>query len=174
MVYRKKMNSLSNFRKRTVIKSIQMQKWIKHSDPDHTNILVTHYLLVIQVGVGTGFVLGCVIRYIQENEVKCDHMYQKPKQDYGITTVSNGFLAKDTEQQTTCKWNKNNCSYNLYKQYPLDENHLVAMRWIIHPEVSNRVHQQGELNWASQLKPSGQQISSIIMLRPESILKRQD
>ena len=43
-------------------------------------------------------------------------MYQKPKQDYGITTVSVGFLAKDTEQQTTCKWNKNNCSYNLYKQ----------------------------------------------------------
>ena len=66
-------------------------------------MLVTHYLLVIQIGVGTGFVLGCVIRYIQENEVKCDHMYQKPKQDYRITTISVGFLAKDTEQQTTCK-----------------------------------------------------------------------
>ena len=142
MVYRKKMNSLSNFRKRTVIKSIQMQKWIKHSDPDHTTMLVTHYLLVIQIGVGTGFVLGCVIRYIQENEVKCDHMYQKPKQDYRITTISVGFLAKDTEQQTTCKWNQKNCSFNLYKQYPLDKTHLVAVRWLIHEKVSTRVRQQ--------------------------------
>ena len=37
-----------------------------------------------------------------------------------------------------------------------------------------RVRQRGELNRASQLQPSGQQISSTIISRPESILSGQD
>ena len=57
---------------------------------------------------------------------------------------------------------------------PLDETHLVTVRGLIHQEVSNKVRQPGELNRASQLKRSGQQISSTIMSRPESILIRQD
>ena len=57
---------------------------------------------------------------------------------------------------------------------PLDETHLVTVRGLIHQEVSNKVRQRGELNRASQLKPSAQQISSTIMSRPESILIRQD
>ena len=50
---------------------------------------------------------------------------------------------------------------------PLDENDLVAVRRLIHQEVSTKVRQRGELNWASQLKASGQQISSTIMSRPD-------
>ena len=60
------------------------------------------------------------------------------------------------------------------QHHPLYETHLVAVRRLIHQEVSTRVRQRGELNWASQLKPSGQQISSTIISRPESILIRQD
>ena len=52
--------------------------------------------------------------------------------------------------------------------------HVVAVRGLIHQEVSTKVRQRGEFNWALQLKPSGQQISSTIMSRPESILARQD
>ena len=37
-----------------------------------------------------------------------------------------------------------------------------------------RVGQRGELNRASQLQPPGQQISSTVMSRPESVLMRQD
>ena len=37
-----------------------------------------------------------------------------------------------------------------------------------------RVHQRGELNWMSQLQPSGHQIFSIVMSRTESILIRQN
>ena len=57
---------------------------------------------------------------------------------------------------------------------PLDETHLVVVRGLIHQEVSTKVRQWGELNWASQLQPSGQQISSTVMSSPESILIRQD
>ena len=57
---------------------------------------------------------------------------------------------------------------------PFNETHLVTVRGLIHQEVSNKVRQRGELNRASQLKPSAQQISSTIMSRPESILIRQD
>ena len=61
-----------------------------------------------------------------------------------------------------------------YVSCPLDETHLVSVKGLIHQDVSTRVYQRGELNWASHLKPSGQQISSTIMSRPESILIRQD
>ena len=37
-----------------------------------------------------------------------------------------------------------------------------------------QMHQWEELNWASQLQPSGQQISSTVMANPESILIKQD
>ena len=57
---------------------------------------------------------------------------------------------------------------------PLDETHLVAVRGLIHQEVPAKVCQRRELNWASQLKLSGQQIFSTIMPRPESTLIRQD
>ena len=43
---------------------------------------------------------------------------------------------------------------------PLDGTHLVVVRGLIHQEVPTRVRQRGELNWASQLKPSGQHIFS--------------
>ena len=42
------------------------------------------------------------------------------------------------------------------------------------PRSFTQVRQRGELNWVSQLQPSGQPISSIIMARPESIPIRQD
>ena len=48
---------------------------------------------------------------------------------------------------------------NLPNQHPLDGTHLVAVRGLIHQQVPTRVRQRGELNWASQLKPSGQQSS---------------
>ena len=54
---------------------------------------------------------------------------------------------------------------------PLDGAYLVVMRGIIHQEVPIRVRQRGELNWASQLKSSGQQIFSTVS-RPESSLIR--
>ena len=55
----------------------------------------------------------------------------------------------------------------------LDGTHLVAVRGLIHQKVPTRVCYWGELNWASQLKPSDQQIFST-MSRPESKLIRQD
>ena len=82
---------------------------------------------------------------------------------------------------------RKNCSWSCYSwrvwhmtrlkhgnQPPLDETHLVAARRLIHQEVSTKVRQRGELNWALQLKPSGQQISSTTMSRPESIVIKQD
>ena len=53
---------------------------------------------------------------------------------------------------------------------------LSLSRWggLIHQEVSAKLRQQVDLNWVSQLKPSGQQIFSTIISSPESILIRQD
>ena len=42
------------------------------------------------------------------------------------------------------------------------------------PRIFTQVRQQGELNWESQLEPSGQHTPSHVMSRPESILIRQD
>ena len=42
------------------------------------------------------------------------------------------------------------------------------------PRSFTQVHQRGELNCASQLQSSGQQTTSIVISRPESILIRQD
>ena len=52
---------------------------------------------------------------------------------------------------------------------------LTLSRWgcLSTKKFSSRVRQRGELKWASQLKPSGQQIFST-MSRPESTLIRQD
>ena len=60
------------------------------------------------------------------------------------------------------------------RYYPLDGVHLVAVRAFIHLEVLSIVRQRGELNRASQLKSSEQQISSTITSRPELTLIRQD
>ena len=38
------------------------------------------------------------------------------------------------------------CIQIAYLPSPLDETHFVAMRGLIHPEVSTKVHQRGELN----------------------------
>ena len=77
-------------------------------------------------------------------------------------------------------WKVSYCYWWLYlhvalfrMHVPLDGTHLVAVRGLIHQEVPTRVHQREELNWASQLKSSDQQISST-MSRPESKLIRQD
>ena len=56
---------------------------------------------------------------------------------------------------------------------PLYDTHLVAERELIHQEVPTRVRQRGELNGASQLKLSDQQIFSTIISRPVSTLIRQ-
>ena len=56
---------------------------------------------------------------------------------------------------------------------PLDGTHLVAVRGLIHQEVPIRMCKRQELNWASQLKSSDQQIFST-MSRPQSTLIRQD
>ena len=56
---------------------------------------------------------------------------------------------------------------------PLDGTRLITVRVLSHQEVSIKVYQRGDLNWASQLKPSGQQIFSAIISRPESTLIRQ-
>ena len=61
------------------------------------------------------------------------------------------------------------CTY-----YPLDGVHFDTLREFIHLEVPGIVRQRGELNRASQLKSSEQQISSTITSRPELILIRQD
>ena len=57
---------------------------------------------------------------------------------------------------------------------PLNGVHLVAVREFIHLKVPSIVRQRGELNRASQLKSSEQQISSTITSRPELTLIRQD
>ena len=54
------------------------------------------------------------------------------------------------------------------------ELYLVMVRGPIHQEVPTRVWQRGELDLASQLKSSDQQISSTMMSRPELILTRKD
>ena len=48
----------------------------------------------------------------------------------------------------------------LYFPFPLDWNSPCHSEGASHQEVSNRVRQREELNWASQLKSSGQQIFS--------------
>ena len=56
---------------------------------------------------------------------------------------------------------------------PLDWNSLCRGEWASHQEVSTRVRQREELNWASQLKSSDQQIFST-MSGTDSPLIRQD
>lgn len=40
-------------------------------------------------------------------------------------------------------------------EHPLDETHLVAVRVLMRLRSFNKVRQWGDLNWASQLQPSG-------------------
>ena len=47
---------------------------------------------------------------------------------------------------------------------PLDETHPVVERGLSHQDVSPKCFQRGELNWAPQLQPSGQQISTCFAL----------
>ena len=54
------------------------------------------------------------------------------------------------------------------------ELYLVMVRGLIYQEAPTRVWQRGELDLASQLKSSDQQISSTMMSRPELILTRKD
>ena len=56
---------------------------------------------------------------------------------------------------------------------PLDGTQLIAVRGVIHQEVPTRVQQRGELNWALRLKPSCQQIFSIMSI-PDSTLISQE
>ena len=58
-------------------------------------------------------------------------------------------------------------------QDPLDWNSPCRGEGASHQEVSTRVRQREELNWASQLKSLDQQIFST-MSSPESTLIRQD
>ena len=62
----------------------------------------------------------------------------------------------------------------LHKTFPLDWNSPCLGEGASHQQFFTRVRQREELNWASQLKSSDQQISSTIMSRPESTLIRQD
>ena len=57
--------------------------------------------------------------------------------------------------------------------HPLDWNSPCRGEAASHQEVSNRVRQREELNWASQLKSSDQQIFST-MSGTDSSLIRQD
>ena len=62
---------------------------------------------------------------------------------------------------------------SLHKQDPLDWNSPCLGEGTSHQEVSTRVRQQEQLNWASQLKSSDQQIF-LTMSGTDSPLIRQD
>ena len=52
---------------------------------------------------------------------------------------------------------------------PLDETQLVVVRVL----TTKKFRHRGELNRASQIQALGQQVSSTVMSRPESMLIRQ-
>ena len=58
-----------------------------------------------------------------------------PKATMGVGTGSTPF--------------KEHSNHSLRKHYSLNETHLVVVRGLIHQEVSTKVRQRGELNWAS-------------------------
>ena len=72
-----------------------------------------------------------------------------------------------------CKFNSLYFDWQCTLSHPLDERGLSTKKGA-YPLSFIQVRQRGELNWASQLQPSGQQISSAAMSRPESILIKQD
>ena len=109
-----------------------------------------------------------IIRNIFKTVQNADYL---TLQNLNLASLVNTILKKiNSNIRKTTKMNQ----WQNTSAVPLDETHLVTERGLIHQDVSNKVRQPGKLNRASQLKQSGQQISSTIMPRPESILIRQD